>query len=309
MSAIMDALGFVGDTLDRPGAAVRGLLAGRPDQLLNLLPGSESMGLMDPSRKVGGRDLLRQYGVAGDEDNWGNFLGGMAVDTLTNPLTYVPPAFASKLFGGTKNSLSKMLGKRRMFDVIDVDPHLSEITSVRGGRAGNWVNSADDLGEAAGDLIQSAPEGVWGRYYPGKNIAATLVGAPPSTTRHEVIHGLVRNAANTGDTEGLPFLVKLAAKVTGPEYKPGVRSGIARVMDELAAHTLENKGAWNQVKGGADFLFGNPFSKSGRAVRNIYSDLIHSDSPLVGYAYDALGYAPLAAGAGAGALGAYELSR
>src|SRR6185295_5337336 len=92
MSAILDALQFAGDALDRPGAAVRGLLAGRPDQLGYLVPGAESLGLVDPERRVSGVDLLRNLGLAGEGDSLGATLGGMAVDAVTNPLSYLPAA-------------------------------------------------------------------------------------------------------------------------------------------------------------------------------------------------------------------------
>lgn len=70
-------LSWAGYLLDTPGAFVRGVLAGDP---LSVFGSSEE--------RVSGRDLLRQYGMAGDEDTWGNFGGGIAAEVLLDPLTY-----------------------------------------------------------------------------------------------------------------------------------------------------------------------------------------------------------------------------
>lgn len=70
-------LSWAGWLLDTPGAFVRGVLAGDP---LSVFGSSEE--------RVSGRDLLRQYGMAGDDDTWGNFGGGIAAEALLDPLTY-----------------------------------------------------------------------------------------------------------------------------------------------------------------------------------------------------------------------------
>lgn len=71
-------LATAGWLLDTPGALVRGVLAGDP---LSVFGSSE--------RRVTGRELLRQYGMAGDEDTWGNFGSGIAAEVLLDPLTYL----------------------------------------------------------------------------------------------------------------------------------------------------------------------------------------------------------------------------
>jgi hypothetical protein len=58
----------VGDLLSMPGDYARGALAGKPGE------------------RVTGRELLREYGVAGPEDNWGNFFLGLAAEVPTDPL-------------------------------------------------------------------------------------------------------------------------------------------------------------------------------------------------------------------------------
>ncbi|NBT75728.1 MAG: hypothetical protein EBT15_07135 [Betaproteobacteria bacterium] len=73
-------LSAVGYLLDSPGALVRGVLAGRP---LSVFGTSDE--------RVTGRELLRQYGMVGDEDTWGNFGLGLAGEILLDPLTYANP--------------------------------------------------------------------------------------------------------------------------------------------------------------------------------------------------------------------------
>lgn len=84
MSALLDALGWLGSSLDKPGAAVRGLLAGRPAQLANLIPFSDTMGITDPEARTRGTDLL---GL--DRDSLGGMLGGMGVEIATDPLNWL----------------------------------------------------------------------------------------------------------------------------------------------------------------------------------------------------------------------------
>jgi len=71
----LSGLATAGHILDTPGAWVRGLLAGDPLS----------------SERISGRDLNRKYGLAGPDDNWLNFFGGMATEIATDPLTYLNP--------------------------------------------------------------------------------------------------------------------------------------------------------------------------------------------------------------------------
>jgi hypothetical protein len=75
-------LSTLGWLLDTPGAMVRGGLQGGIGKALSALwEGSDE--------RVSGRDLLRQSDLAGQEDNWGNFTGGLATEIALDPLTYL----------------------------------------------------------------------------------------------------------------------------------------------------------------------------------------------------------------------------
>lgn len=67
-------VGTIADTLDFAGNRVRSALVGEPGQF---------------DRTVSGRDVLRHYGLADDEDDWVDFIGGLAVEVGTDPLTYL----------------------------------------------------------------------------------------------------------------------------------------------------------------------------------------------------------------------------
>ena len=60
----MSGIQYVGETLDKPRRALFGAIAGKPEELLNLIPFSDTMGLTDPNNTVYGRDLLEQYAGA-----------------------------------------------------------------------------------------------------------------------------------------------------------------------------------------------------------------------------------------------------
>ncbi len=103
-------LSYVAETLDKPGAAVRGLLAGQPDQLLNLIPFSDTLGITDPEDVGSGRELLEGYGLA-PKNIPGFFnsfedaafdVAGFATEVITDPLLYVTGPLGSLTKTGLK---------------------------------------------------------------------------------------------------------------------------------------------------------------------------------------------------------------
>lgn len=88
MDSILDALGYVGDVLAKPGRAVRGLLTGNARESLAALPFSDSLGLTDQSQAVDGRGLLRAMGIDAGDGTAGD-VASFATDVLTDPLSYL----------------------------------------------------------------------------------------------------------------------------------------------------------------------------------------------------------------------------
>lgn len=64
--------------LDTPGAMVRGALSGT---------GALDALSQTSEQRTDGRELLRQYGLVGNEDNWGNFFGGIGAEIVLDPLS------------------------------------------------------------------------------------------------------------------------------------------------------------------------------------------------------------------------------
>ena len=77
-------LGAVGWLFDTPGSILRGALSGGPSKALSALWETSD-------ERVSGRELLRQYGLVGDEDTWANFGAGLAGEVLLDPFTYLNP--------------------------------------------------------------------------------------------------------------------------------------------------------------------------------------------------------------------------
>ena len=77
----ISGMSAVANVLDLPGSMVRDAVAGKNpiDQLLTPF--------RDTNRTTG-RDLARQYGLAGRKDTWANWGGGLAAEIALDPLTY-----------------------------------------------------------------------------------------------------------------------------------------------------------------------------------------------------------------------------
>lgn len=121
--SIMDALGYLGSSLDKPGRAVRGLLSGNTREGLSAVPFSDSMGLTDESQRTSGKDLLNSLG-AGSEGTMGD-LAGFGAELATDPLMYAGAGLGRMLgrnaesaavargprYGTTAEDLQGMMGK------------------------------------------------------------------------------------------------------------------------------------------------------------------------------------------------------
>ena len=85
-AAGLGGLGFIGGILNKPGRIIRGALGGHFDELGNLIPFSDALGITDPSREVRGQDLLGAKDASFFSPEG---LAGFGVDVLTDPLTYL----------------------------------------------------------------------------------------------------------------------------------------------------------------------------------------------------------------------------
>ena len=106
--AALGTVGAVGNLLNLPGSSVRDILAGQN-------PFDQWVSPFSDTNRVSGRELNRSYGMAGKEDTWGNFAGGMATEILTDPLPMLGAVFLGKTAKGaaiakTGGETAKSLG-------------------------------------------------------------------------------------------------------------------------------------------------------------------------------------------------------
>jgi hypothetical protein len=108
----LTGLGWI---LDTPGSLIRGTVSG-------LMEGDPLKGvrsIVAPSdERVSGRDLLRQMGMAGSDDNWSNFAGGLAAEIVTDPLFYLNPA--ALLGHGAKSLGGKAMARAGLLDDVAI---------------------------------------------------------------------------------------------------------------------------------------------------------------------------------------------
>lgn len=126
-------LSGVGWLLDTPGSMVRGLLSEGPMKALSALWETSD-------DRVTGRELARQYGLAGKEDNWGNFSGGLAAEVLLDPLTYASFGLAPLLGGVAKTAAGKAATKAGLL-TGDLGLMAKQITD-RGARGAGYGKMA-----------------------------------------------------------------------------------------------------------------------------------------------------------------------
>ena len=121
----LSTLSYVGETLDKPGRAVRGLLSGQgPEALLNLIPYSDKMGITDPGNAPTGREMLENLGIAGPNTSEGLFgtgldwgdIGGFATEVALDPLTYLTLGASAATKTGKVAKAAGTFPKRTIID-------------------------------------------------------------------------------------------------------------------------------------------------------------------------------------------------
>lgn len=140
--AALGGIGYLGASLNKPGRMVRGLLGGKPRELLNAIPFSDALGITDPADETTGRDLLRHAGMIDQEDTWGNFAGGLAVDLFTDPLMWATfgsgaatqaGKVAQKIGALPKGQTARMTGS--LGKILAAKPELQALAETAAGGA------------------------------------------------------------------------------------------------------------------------------------------------------------------------------
>jgi len=109
---LLSGVGWLGETLGKGGAAVRGVVSGFSGGpkgfgggLLNLIPLSDTLGITHSEDKVTGTDLREQMGLD-TGSGIGNFAADVGIDLATDPMTFLGGLFGSG-FGKSGRLLKK----------------------------------------------------------------------------------------------------------------------------------------------------------------------------------------------------------
>lgn len=142
----LGGLGYAGSVLEKTfgGRAVRGLLGGKPRELLSVLPFSDTLGITDENQRVSGKDLL---GLEGDD--WGSTLGGIAAEIAMDPSTYLTLGTGASLSGA-----GKVASKIGLLPKTATGRVAGKLSSVLAGATPEVLTAAEN---AAGGAAKLAP--------------------------------------------------------------------------------------------------------------------------------------------------------
>lgn len=181
----LGGLGYVGSVLEKTfgGRAIRGALGGKGREMLSIIPFSDTLGITDPEERVSGRELLRDWGMADNEDNWGNFLGGMGLELATDPGMYL--SFGSgaltnagrvaRKIGAVPNTARARVTET-LGNVLKQNPTMQAAAETAAGGSAKLAGMLDEpLGGLVGvGLPFRAPAAVFGQGQAGVNTLDNL---------------------------------------------------------------------------------------------------------------------------------------
>lgn len=234
-SALLDALGYVGDALGKPGRAVRGLLAGRADEAAAAIPFSDALGLTDPGRAVSGRDLLDHYGLS-----TGNSLAdsalGFGADVVTDPTTYLGGflgRMAGKAAGRGLEAAAAARGPGYATTLADLMP--AARAADDGGLA---VRRLDWIGKHAPGAFGEVPEG------------SSLLGAGAEGVTFRTPAGdVVRLGREMADAPGRPVSANVLQSTRALDYGTGIPGAVVRAERVPLAETVGDASYWLRGSG------------------------------------------------------------
>lgn len=148
--AVLGGASWIGSELDKlfGARALRGALAGNPREILSAIPGSDLVGLTDPSQSVSGRDVLETWGVLGQ--NKPGFdagdVAGFAAEVVLDPATYLTLGASAVGKAGKAAKLAGVLPKTRLGRVTTT---LADVAAANPNKAGDLASAIGGAGEFA----------------------------------------------------------------------------------------------------------------------------------------------------------------
>lgn len=260
----------VGNALDLPGSMVRDVLAWENpfDQLLS--PFSDE-------NRTDGRELLRNYGLAGKKDTWGNWAAGFATETLLDPTTYLTFGGSALTKGGRVakaagllDDVAKATGKGVGRRVGQMSTSLDDlIASVGGDAAERVAESASKMGLDLAE-IGSQKLGTFGRVELPFTNAGFNFGGEGSRLAMGLAGGL--------DTAGLALNKSLPIRLARAAFDPAVGGKVGYADQQVAkeAYKLNKEAQRVARKSRVDVL--DAIEEGHVAFDDTYGDFINTSS-------------------------------
>jgi hypothetical protein len=184
-SAALSGLGYVGGVMEKVlgGRAIRGLLGGRPREILSLLPGSDIAGITDPSERVSGKELLEKAGIlTPGQESWAGTLGGLATEMALDPGLYLgfgtgaltKAGQVAQKVGAVPRGLAAKAGTTLGEAIAAGAPEL-QLAGRAATAAGGAEALAPLMGERLGGVFSVGIPGM-GRWIPRQVVGATPGG-------------------------------------------------------------------------------------------------------------------------------------
>lgn len=253
LDSSLGGLAYLGKVADKTfgGRAIRGLLGGRPEEALSIIPGSDTLGLTNENNVVQGTDLLRHLGVIGHDDGWQNQVAGFGAELLTDPSTFLGIGAATKAGEALAKSGGKLAptlsgriaaGQASLLDVgLPFQKSLFGIDRANIGTgpisesiARNFWKPVTEPARIGADLAEQ---------YPGR-LAEKVIGFNPVTAAGNLAGDAFRFGKSQFDTRVLGTTGRagqdIAESVVHPEYQQLLGEARKRYAD--AAVDIERIG-------------------------------------------------------------------
>ena len=251
---LLSGVGWLGETLGKGGAAVRGVasgLGGGPwgGGLWNLLPFSDTLGITKSEEKVSGQQLNEQLGIDTGEPI-SNFIAGVGTDILTDPLSWV-----GGLAGSGLSKAGKAAKKAGLWEKGTKLPGLGRVASKQQGSITKLlellpeterVAKEANLAKVFGKMGKSADEIAALREAPlGGLLNLGFFGAPWATvgtgaTAQKIGSGIDKTLGALGST--------LPARLAKAAFYPSVGGAVGAEAQKInSAAYFARKGVKAQV--------------------------------------------------------------
>lgn len=235
MSELLDILGYIGSTFDKPGRAARAGLSfltggDRPaSELLAALPFSDTMGLTDPANAVYGRDLLEQWGALAPNQEGFDMgdVAGFGADIALDPLNWFGGAIVRSLHKAGKTAASSNALRESLLTSGAMPEEIARLTKAV-DTAGNPIKTFHGTSAPyfeSYDLSKADPDALFGR--------AVYTTANPEMASTYTEKGLMNAPLIPKDTPEIVRLMRTAEHdpAFAHAYMPVSRPHIAHPED------------------------------------------------------------------------------